>query len=241
VSTKLVGHGHDDLDPPLQPRRFVRTLTAFTPTRIFFIIQIFSNMRSCLNIAVLALAASILSSALSAPLLYGNLLVESKGRLPDEWNSSRSRDSPVPFKNSQHDDLIEAAGLNRTPDSKSESAHAPDPAHAHEPEPQQLQPEPQQPQPEPQQPQPEPQQPQPEPQQPQPEPQQPEPDSAKKDKSTSDGKEALKLFASTLTLGAAVEAAHDGFDKLTKTNSTSKRRANVELAERALGDPDLDK
>jgi hypothetical protein len=227
VSTKLVGHGHDDLDPPLQPRRFVRTLTAFTPTRIFFIIQIFSNMRSCLNIAVLALAASILSSALSAPLLYGNLLVESKGRLPDEWNSSRSRDSPVPFKNSQHDDLIEAAGLNRTPDSKSESAHAPDPAHAHEPEPQQLQPEPQQPQPEPQ--------------QPQPEPQQPEPDSAKKDKSTSDGKEALKLFASTLTLGAAVEAAHDGFDKLTKTNSTSKRRANVELAERALGDPDLDK
>ena len=60
-------HGRD-LDSPLQPRRFVRTLIAFTPTRIFFI------MRFYVNIAALALATSTLSPTLSAPTLHPDLL-----------------------------------------------------------------------------------------------------------------------------------------------------------------------
>jgi hypothetical protein len=61
---------------PLQPslRRLIRILIAFTPTRIFFIIQIFSNMRFYMNIAVLVLAA--LSPVLAAPRAltrYGDL------------------------------------------------------------------------------------------------------------------------------------------------------------------------
>jgi hypothetical protein len=52
-------------------------------------ILFFFNMRSYMNLAVLAIAASIISPALSAPIRYryGNLLVEFKGLLTDKWNS----------------------------------------------------------------------------------------------------------------------------------------------------------
>src|SRR6266850_141139 len=56
---------------------------ASTPTLSpFSFIQIFSNMRSYMNLAALVLAASTVSPALSAPTQYryGNLLVEFKGR-----------------------------------------------------------------------------------------------------------------------------------------------------------------
>jgi|SRR6266850_2345911 len=69
------------VDSPLQPRRFVRTLISFTPTRTFF--MIFSNMRSYMNLVVLALAARTVSPALSAPTSYGpgyGNLLEFKGR-----------------------------------------------------------------------------------------------------------------------------------------------------------------
>ena len=55
-----------------------------TRTRVF-IIQIFSNMRSYMNLTVLALVAFTVSSVLSAPIRYGSLLVEFKGPL-DDWN-----------------------------------------------------------------------------------------------------------------------------------------------------------
>jgi hypothetical protein len=72
----LAEYGHD-LDSPLQPRRFVvRTLISPTPARIFFIYtKKISNLRSYMNLIVLALATSTFSPALSAPIpyRYGNL------------------------------------------------------------------------------------------------------------------------------------------------------------------------
>ena len=75
-------YGHD-LDSSLQPRRFVRIFIAFTPTLgPFSLIQMVSNMRPCMILAVLALAVSTASPALSAPApyKYGNPLIEFKGQ-----------------------------------------------------------------------------------------------------------------------------------------------------------------
>ena len=63
VSTALYGMAMILTDSTLQPRHFARTLVASTPTWIFFIIQIFSNMRSHMSLAVLALVASSVLSA----------------------------------------------------------------------------------------------------------------------------------------------------------------------------------
>jgi hypothetical protein len=69
----LGGYDHD-LCCSLLPSRL---LLAFTPTRRFSIIQIFSNMRSYTNLAVLVLAAAAVAPGLSAPTQYRyeNLLV----------------------------------------------------------------------------------------------------------------------------------------------------------------------
>ena len=66
------------LTPPCSPDvSFARSLHSRSPGSFLFI-QIFSNMRSYMNLAVLALTASTISTALSAPIQYrcGNLLVE---------------------------------------------------------------------------------------------------------------------------------------------------------------------
>jgi hypothetical protein len=53
-----------------QPTQFILTPFAFTPTRIFFIIV---NMPPYKNLAIIALAASSVSPALSAPTRYVNV------------------------------------------------------------------------------------------------------------------------------------------------------------------------
>ena len=79
MSTGPCLSAHDlDFPGPCSPDvLFALKLVTFTPTLIFFIIL---NMRFYMNLVILALAASTLSPALSAPIhyWYGNLLVEIK-------------------------------------------------------------------------------------------------------------------------------------------------------------------
>jgi hypothetical protein len=64
----LVWPDHD-LDSALQSGRLTRlVLTLIRVASTFFIIQIFPNMRSYMNLTVLALVASTIAAALSAPI-----------------------------------------------------------------------------------------------------------------------------------------------------------------------------